>query len=110
MTDDLYHGIFAVLMFGILSAIGAIVFSISLMVAMLSKIRNQKPMKTQPGFGYLVGSMVPFVTGLIGMYSISAVHQAAVRQAFDTYGCFIVMVIALAVMIYIGRRWKYRFP
>jgi hypothetical protein len=106
MTDNSFHGIFAVLMFGILSAIGAIVFSVALMIAMLAKIRNQKPMKAQRSFGYLIGSLVPFTTGLIFMYVVAAINDASVRKAFDDFICFIVMVMTFAIMIFIGNRWR----
>jgi hypothetical protein len=106
MSDISYHGILAILMFGILSAIGAIVFAVSLLICMLSRIRNLKPMKAQKGFGYLVGSLVPFVTGLIFMYIVAAINDPAVRKIFDDVVCYVVMVIALAVMIYMGNRGK----
>jgi choline-glycine betaine transporter len=108
MNDNSFYGIFAVLMFGILSAIGTIVFSVALLIAMLSKIKNQRPMKAQRSFGYLLGSLVPFTTGLIFMYLVAAIDDATTRKAFDDFGCFIVMVIAFAVMIYIGNRGRRR--
>jgi len=109
MTDDAYHGIFSVLVFGALSALGAIIFSVALMVTMLSKVRNQKPLKLQPGFGFLLGSLIPFITGLVCMYAVAIIHSVPVRAASDSYGCFIVMVLALAAMLYVARRWKYRY-
>jgi hypothetical protein len=101
-----YHGILAVMMFGILSAIGALIFSVTLLISMLSKIKNQKPLKSQKPFGFMIGSLVPFVTGLVCMYSVAAINDPEIRKVFDDFGCYIIMIIALAVMIYTGNRWR----
>jgi protein-S-isoprenylcysteine O-methyltransferase Ste14 len=108
MPDVYFYGIFAAFVFIALLAIGAIVFVTALIISITQKATNARPITQQFAFGYVVASLIPVLTGLVFLYISVSLKNKEVLKAFDDYISFIVMVLAFATMMIIGRRWRKR--
>lgn len=108
MSDIGAIGVFGAFICIVLIVIGFIVFTVALIISLLQKAARGGRLRQQKAFGYVAGSLIPIFAGLIFLYASAYITNVTLLKAFDDYISFVVMVVALAPMIVIGRSWKRR--
>jgi hypothetical protein len=108
MTSDSPYGMLAALIFLVLAGLALVILIIALVVSIINKTSNHRPLLMQRSFGYVIGSFILLFTNITFLYTLASIDNEIVRKAFDDFLSYIIMIVTLACMMYIGKRWSRR--